>query len=212
MSDEARSARPQLAVMGCRCMNSSTASQACARRRSSPAQRIAWRMHVAESWGIMRAHSTAVRLVPWARDRRGSLLLELGQGRGHESADHAIMRDQQLVVVEPASGVREQAFAVGTVGNFVAQDANQSSALVLAHPGKAETLAGLLLVVKEGTAAGIQRAHRGQLGCGDAEFDAEVAQQNGRHDAHAVERPAAHAHKADVQGQSELQAVAASPI
>lgn len=47
--------------------NSSTAWQAKARRRSSPAQRIAWRMMAADSGGIMRAHSAAVRLVPWAR-------------------------------------------------------------------------------------------------------------------------------------------------
>ena len=66
MSEDAKSDRPQVAAIGCRCMNSSTAWQAWLRRRSSRAQRMAWRMLVADNCGIMRAHSTAVRLVPWA--------------------------------------------------------------------------------------------------------------------------------------------------
>src|SRR5256885_7785033 len=62
MSEDAKSDRPQVAAIGCRCMNSSTAWQAWLRRRSSRAQRMAWRMLVADNCGIMRAHSTAVRL------------------------------------------------------------------------------------------------------------------------------------------------------
>src|SRR3546814_2871790 len=61
MSEDAKADRPQVAAIGCRCMNSSTAWQAWLRRRSSRAQRMAWRMLVADNCGIMRAHSTAVR-------------------------------------------------------------------------------------------------------------------------------------------------------
>ena len=49
-----------------RSMNSSTAWLAFAKRRSLVAQRIAWRMPVAESCGIMREHSRAERLVQCA--------------------------------------------------------------------------------------------------------------------------------------------------
>ena len=49
-----------------RCMNSSTARQARARRRSSPAQRMARRMLGPTAVGIMGAPA-ALRLVPWAR-------------------------------------------------------------------------------------------------------------------------------------------------
>ena len=66
MSEDAKSVLPHVAAMGWRCMNSSTAWQAWLRRRSSPAQRMAWRMLVADNCGIMRAHSAEVRLVPWA--------------------------------------------------------------------------------------------------------------------------------------------------
>ena len=66
MSDEARSERPQVAAIGCRCMNSSTALLAWLNLRSSPAQRMVWRMLAADNCGIMRAHSAEVRLVPWA--------------------------------------------------------------------------------------------------------------------------------------------------
>ncbi len=65
MSEDAKSDRPQVAAIGCRCMNSSTAWQSRLRRRSSRAQRMVRRMLVADNCGIMRAHSTAVRLVPW---------------------------------------------------------------------------------------------------------------------------------------------------
>src|SRR5256885_12380571 len=57
MSEDAKSDRPQVAAIGCRCMNSSTAWQAWLRRRSSRAQRMAWRMLVADNCGIMRARS-----------------------------------------------------------------------------------------------------------------------------------------------------------
>ncbi len=40
MSEDAKSDRPQVAAIGCRCMNSSTAWHTWLRRRSSRAQRI----------------------------------------------------------------------------------------------------------------------------------------------------------------------------
>src|SRR5262249_57590967 len=48
-------------------LNVSTAPQASARRRSSLAQRMAWRTAGAVSCGIMRAVSAADRAVPGAR-------------------------------------------------------------------------------------------------------------------------------------------------
>jgi len=48
-------------------MNVSTALQAAVSRRSSAAQRIAWRTAGAASCGIMRAVSAADSAVPWPR-------------------------------------------------------------------------------------------------------------------------------------------------
>ncbi len=64
MSEDAKSDRPQVAAIGCRCMNSSTAWQP-GSDAVRPAPSAYWRMLVADNCGIMRAHSTAVRLVPW---------------------------------------------------------------------------------------------------------------------------------------------------
>jgi len=106
-------------------------------------------------------------------------------------------------------GMQEQPFAISAVGHFIAKDTHQSAALVLAHPGKAQRLAGLLLVIEQGAATGVQRAQRRQVWRGDVQQLAHVTQQHGRHSAHAVQRPAAHADDADVQRQAQLVVVAA---
>lgn len=62
--------------------------------------------------------------------------------------------------------MQEQPFAIGAVGHFIAQDPHQRTALVLAHPGKAQRLAGLLLVIEQGAATGVQRAQRQATTCG----------------------------------------------
>jgi hypothetical protein len=134
--------------------------------------------------------------------------LELCQSRSHQAADRAAVHDEPPVLAEPMPGMQEQSFAIGAVGDFIAQDAYQGAALVLAHPGKAQRLAGLLWVIEQRATTGVQRAQRRPVWCGDVQHLAQVAQQHGRHRAHAVQRPAAHAHGADVQRQAQLVVIA----
>ncbi len=82
---------------------------------------------------------------------RGSL--ELGQGRGNQGADRADVDDDESMLVEPMPGTQEQSFAVRTVNYFIAQDPHERTALVF----EAQGLAGLLLVIEQGAAAGVQR-------------------------------------------------------
>jgi hypothetical protein len=82
--------------------------------------------------------------------------LELGQGRGHQGADRAIVDDDESMLVEPMPGTQEQSLAVGAVCDFVAQDSHERATLVFRHPSKAQDLAGLLLVIEQGAAAGLQ--------------------------------------------------------
>jgi hypothetical protein len=86
--------------------------------------------------------------------------------------------------------------------HFIAQDSHQRATLVLGHPGKAQRLAGLLLVIEQGAATGVQRAQGRQVRRSDVQHLAQVAQQHGRHRTHAVQWPAAHAHEADMQRQA----------
>ena len=79
------------------------------------------------------------------------------------------------------------------------------------HPGKAQDLAGLLLVVEQGAAAGVQRTQRGQVRRLDSQYRSQVSQQYRRHGSNAVERSAAHAYEADMQRQTQLVVVAAPP-
>jgi hypothetical protein len=53
-------------------------------------------------------------------------------------------------------GTQEQSLAVGAVCDFVAQDSHERATLVFRHPSKAQDLAGLLLVIEQGAAAGLQ--------------------------------------------------------
>lgn len=108
-------------------------------------------------------------------------------------------------------GMQQQPLAISAVGHFIAQDSHQRSALVLGHPGKAQRLAGLLLVIEQGSATGVQRTQRRQVRCGDAQHLAQVTQQHGRDRTHTVQRAATHAHETDVQCQAQLVVVSSPP-
>jgi hypothetical protein len=109
-----------------------------------------------------------------------------------------------------ANGIDKQSLAVGALHDLVAQDTNQGAALVLRHPAEAQELAGLLLVIEQGSPASVQRAQRGQIRDCDAELAAKVAQQRRGHGTHAVQRPATHANEANVQRKAQPVAVPAS--
>jgi len=97
------------------------------------------------------------------------------------------------------------------VRDLIAQDSQERATLVFRHPGKAQDLAGLLLVIEQGAAARLQRTQRGQLRRLDPQHRSQVSQQHRRHGSNAVERSAAHAHEADMQRQAQLVVVAAPP-
>jgi hypothetical protein len=97
------------------------------------------------------------------------------------------------------------------VRDFIAQDPHERATLVFRHPGKAQDLAGLLLVIEQGAVAGVQRTQRGQVRRLDPQHRSQVPQQHRRHGTNAVERPTAHAYEADMQRQTELVVVAAPP-
>ena len=138
---------------------------------------------------------------------RGSL--EFGQGCGHQGADRAVVHDDESMLVEPMPGTQEQSLAVGAVRDFIAQDPHERATLVFGHPGKAQDLAGLLLVIEQGAAAGVQRTQRRQIRRLDLQHRSQVPQQHRRHGTNAVGRSAAHAHEADMQRQTQLVVVAA---
>jgi hypothetical protein len=54
-------------------------------------------------------------------------------------------------------------------------------------------------VFKEGIAAPVHGAQRGQIRCRHVELLAEMAPQDGGYDAHRIEDAATHAQKADLQ-------------
>src|SRR5882672_11114393 len=62
-----------------------------------------------------------------------------------------------------------------------------------------------LLVFKEGTPPSVHSPQRGQIRCCHVELLAEMAPQDGGHDAHGIEDAATHPQKADLQRQSQLQ-------
>jgi hypothetical protein len=69
---------------------------------------------------------------------------------------------------------------------------------------KAQELAGEPLMVVERAPAAIQCAQRCEIRHRlERKLSAEVLQQIGWHHTHCIERPAAHAQKADVQGETE---------
>ena len=79
--------------------------------------------------------------------------------------------------------------------DLIAQDSHERATLVFRHQGKARDLAGLLLVIEQGGAMGVQRTQRGQLRRLDPQHRSQVSQQHRRHGSNAVERSAAHAHE-----------------
>ena len=84
--------------------------------------------------------------------------------------------------------------------------------LMFAHPGKAQDLANLLLMIEQGAAPGVERAQRCQVRRLDIQRLAQVTQQGRRHGPNAVQRPTAHAHEADVQRQAQLVVLAPAPL
>ena len=119
-------------------------------------------------------------------DRLGSGGLEFGQCNRHQAADDTVVHDEEPVFVQPMPGMQQQPLTIGAVGHFIAQNSHQRSTLVLGHPGKAQRLAGLLLVIEQGSATGVQRTQRRQVGGGDAQHLAQVTQQDGRDRTHTV--------------------------
>ena len=144
-------------------------------------------------------------------DRLGSGGLEFGQCNRHQAADDTVVHDEEPVFVQPMPGMQQQPLTIGAVGHFIAQNSHQRSTLVLGHPGKAQRLAGLLLVIEQGSATSVQRAQRRQVRCGDAQHLAQVTQQHWRDCTHTVQRSATHAHETDVQCQAQLVVVASPP-
>lgn len=103
------------------------------------------------------------------------------------------MHDDQSVFIQPVAGPQQQALAIGGVRHLVAQYTHERTALVFAHPGKAQNLASLLLVVEQGAAPGVKRAQRGQIRCLDLQQFAQVAQQGHWHGTNTVQWAPAHA-------------------
>jgi len=100
-------------------------------------------------------------------------------GGGDHRAQPPFMDDDQSVAVEPASRKPEQPLAVIPAAQLLAQHLHRRAAIY------------------------------GPKGCqvrgGDAEARAQMPPQQSRDDPNRLEHPSAHAQKADLQGESELQ-------
>lgn len=79
---------------------------------------------------------------------------------------------------------------------------------MLRHRGKAQDLAGMLLVIEQGAAADVQRTQRRQIQRLDPQHRSRVPQQHCRRGTNVVERPTTHAYAAGMQRQTRLVVVA----
>ena len=104
--------------------------------------------------------------------------------------------------VQPMPGMQRQPLAISAAGHFIAQELHRRHwcSVIQAKPS---ALAGLLLVIEQGSATGVQRTAtpgRGVVmpasGPGDAATLADCT--------HTVQRSATHAHETDVQCQAQL--------
>jgi len=84
--------------------------------------------------------------------------------------------------------------------------------LVIRHSAETQGLLRPLLVLEQRTAPPVKRLERCQFRTGDTEFFAQMSPQRLGHDAHRVERSAAHPEEANVQGKTESMNSAMSPV
>ena len=77
--------------------------------------------------------------------------------------------------------------------------------MMVGQPPKPERLAGDLLVLDQRRGAPIHRPQRGQIRRRDAELGTQVPPEERRHNPNGLEKPPAHAQKADLQRKAELE-------
>ena len=115
------------------------------------------------------------------------------------------MRDEQPMFVQPAPGENQQLLPIPGARQFHPYGARQGASLLFTQPMEPQRLTGQLLVFEQGVAPPVHGTQRRQIRCRHGELFAEMAPQDGGHNAHGIEDLAAQPQKADRQRQSQLQ-------
>jgi hypothetical protein len=77
--------------------------------------------------------------------------------------------------------------------------------VMASEPLKSECIAGDLLMFNQGRGTPVHRAQRSQIRGGNGETLTQMPPQQRRHHPHRIEKPAAHAQKPNLQGQTQLE-------